>query len=72
MRAAALLVSWARVRLSGPPLAIVAPGAVRERIVVSICWRVLNFKSCSMLHVGIVQPDGSPPAAVKAKACVSD
>ena len=48
------------------PEAMVTPGAVRDRMVVWICWLLLKRTSFSMLQAGMVQPEGSPPAALRA------
>ncbi len=43
-----------------------APGAVIERMVFLVPRALLISRSASIVHSGIVQPDGSPPARLSA------
>ena len=66
MRAAASLTSHARARAGEASGAMVTPGTVRDKMAVWICWLVLNWRSFSRDQSGIVQSEGSPPAALRA------
>ena len=66
MRAAASLTWRARARAEEAFDATVKPGAVKDKMVVWICWLVLNRWSLEKDQSGIVQPEGPPPAARRA------
>ena len=58
--------------MASAPKAMVTPGAVRDRMAVWICWLVLNWRSFSRVQGGMVQPEGSPPAAFRAVSVSED